>query len=371
LYGGIFTVAGAALPGMIRGFGWSYTVTGVVLAAAAAGFVVSTMVCGYLVQRIPPKMILVCGLGLGAVSMFFFAHWSSPELNFLLYFCVGLCQGAIEVVSNLEVIHMESSGQSRLMTLMHAVFSIGAIAAPAAVGVLVGSGASGTAIFPPLAGLLAVMGVLFAAFRFPRFSDKAKGERKGGLRTLGHPLILLVTLLLFLYVGAEVGVSTWIAEYQVKVLGAASALGAFTVSLFWAGICAGRVTLSYGYRGTRQERLLVGLSLLATAALAGSLAVRSSLAVTSFLFLVGLGCSGIYPLSMSVVGKYSRSGVAVGAAATGGGLGTLVFPLLMALLSEGRGPRGGFLFAAATAAAVALCTLGVFGWIRGVKVRGG
>ncbi len=363
-YGGIFTVVGAALPGIIRAFGWSYTVTGVVLSSAAIGFVISTMACGYLVQRLPPKLILVSGLGLGAVSMFFFARWPSPSLNFLLYFFVGICQGAVEVVSNLEVIHMESAGQSRLMTLMHAAFSVGAIATPAAVGLLVGAGAPGVAVFPPLAGLLAMMGILFASFRFPRITDAAREQRRGGLRLLGHPLLLLITVLLFLYVGAEVGVSTWVAEYQVKAQNAAAALGAFTVSLFWAGICTGRILLSYGYRGTRQERLLVGLSVLATAGLAASLGVRSSQAVAALLFIAGLGCSGIYPLSMTVIGRFFKSGLAVGAASTGGGLGTLVFPLVMAVLSEGRGPRGGFLFVSATAFAVAVCTVLIFAWIR-------
>ena len=42
LFGVIFTIAGAALPQIIRTFGWSYTVTGLVLAASSAGYFLSS-----------------------------------------------------------------------------------------------------------------------------------------------------------------------------------------------------------------------------------------------------------------------------------------------------------------------------------------
>jgi len=344
VFGILFTIIGAALPQIIRTFHWSYTLTGVVLAASAVGYFLSTFFCGFLVQRFPPRRVLVAGLLLIAVCMLFFMRWPSPWLNLVLNLMVGLGQGTIEVVTNLEVIHMERKGQSRLMNLMHAAFSVGAIVGPAAVGILVGAGLRGTVVFLAAAGPLVLMALLFGTTRFPRIAQEDEHGQKQGLGLLRSPILLLLTLFLLLYVGAELGVSTWVSEYFVKVLSTAASTGAYSVSLFWMGLFAGRLGVSVLYRGTRQEYLVLGLSVLSAAALGFVLLVSSTTAVAVGVFLTGLGMSALYPLVMAMVGRFFKSGFAVGTASTGGGLGSFTFPFLMAVVSEGIGLRGGFWF---------------------------
>ena len=74
LFGIIFTVAGAALPQIIQSFGWSYTVSGLVLAASAAGYFLASFVNGFLVQRYPPRIIMMVGLVIGALCMSLFVR---------------------------------------------------------------------------------------------------------------------------------------------------------------------------------------------------------------------------------------------------------------------------------------------------------
>jgi fucose permease len=344
IFGILFTIIGAALPQIIRTFHWSYTLTGVVLAASAIGYFLSTFLCGFLVQRFSPRTVLVTGLLLIAVCMLFFMRWRSPWLNLVLNLMIGLGQGTIEVVTNLEVIHMERKGQSRLMNLMHAAFSVGAIVGPAAVGILMSLGIRGTVVFLAAAGPIALMALLFGTARFPRLAQEDEHGQRHGLRLLRSPVLLLLTLFLLLYVGAELGVSTWVSEYFVKVLATTTSTGAFSVSLFWLGIFAGRLGVSVLYRGTRQEYLVLGLSLLSAVALGFVLVVSSTAAVAVGVFLTGLGLSALYPLVMTIVGRYFKSGFAVGTVATGGGLGSFTFPFLMAVVAESIGLRGGFWF---------------------------
>ncbi len=343
-FGVVFTIIGASLPHIIATFHWSYALTGAVLAANAVGYFVSTFICGILVQRIAPKKVLVFGLILGAASMSLFVRWPSPWLNMALNFCVGLCQGPIEVVTNLEVMHMERKGQSRLLNMVHAAFSVGGIVGPAAVGFLLGAGRGGISVFAATAAALAVMALLFGFSPFPRIMQHEAGDRGKGLKLMLQPLLLLITFFLLLYVGAELGVSTWIAEYFVQVRGSAASVGAFALSLFWIGLLVGRFSLSVAYRGSRQEYIVLGLAVLSAAALGMVLLVSSTWATAVAVFLTGLGFSGIYPLSVAIVGRYHRSGVAVGAVTTGGGIGSFTFPFLMAVLAQTVGIRGGFLF---------------------------
>jgi MFS family permease len=88
--------------------------------------------------------------------------------------------------------------------------------------------------------------------------------------------------------------------------------------------------------------LMLALSVVSAAALVVVLLVRSTAAVAAAIFIAGLGSSGFYPLGMSLVGRHFKSGVAVGTAATGGAAGSIAFPFLMALLSQGVGVRSGF-----------------------------
>lgn len=344
IFGILFTIIGAALPQIIRAFHWSYTLTGVVLAANAIGYFLSTFLCGFLVQRFPPRTVLVAGLLLIAICLLFFMRGSSPWLNLVLNLLIGLGQGAIEVVTNLEVIHMERKGQSRLLNLLHAAFSVGAIVGPTAVGILIGAGLRGTIVFLAAAGPVVLMALLFGTARFPRLAQEDEHGKRQGLRLLRSPILLLLTLFLLLYVGAELGVSTWVSEYFVKVLSTAASTGAYSVSLFWMGLFAGRLGVSLLYRGTHQEYLLLGLSLLSAVALGFVLLVSSTAAVAVGVFLTGLGLSALYPLVMAMVGRYFKSGFAVGTVATGGGLGSFTFPFLMAVVSESIGLRGGFWF---------------------------
>jgi fucose permease len=344
LFGVIFTIAGAALPQIIRTFGWSYTVTGLVLAASSAGYFLSSFLNGFLVQRFPPRLIMMIGLVIGALSMSLFVRWPSPWLNLLLNLGIGLCQGAIEVVANLEVIHMEQKGQSRLMNLIHASFCVGAIIGPSAVGYILNEGIPLVSIFIAAAILFGLLAVVVALTRFPRVQPEPEKGAHAGLQLLRQPLLLLITAALLIYVGTEIGVSSWSSEYVVKVLGVSASTGAFAVALFWLGLLAGRLGISFGYKGSRQELLMLGLSMVSAAALVGVLLARSAAAVAAAVFIAGLGSSGFYPLGMSVLGRHFKSGVAVGTAATGGAVGSIVFPFAMALISQTIGIRRGFWF---------------------------
>jgi fucose permease len=344
VFGMIFTVAGAALPQIIRTFNWSYTLIGVVLAASSVAYAISNFISGYLAHRIPPKTILIVGVLLGAVGMVLFVRWPSPWLNLLLNLLVGLCQGTIETMVNLEMIHIERNGQSRLMNLVHSTFCIGALAGPLALAWLLKIHYPMTTVFAIASGMLVVMAVLFAVVRFPNERRETAHVKEHGLRLLCQPLLLIIIALLFVYVGCEIGVSSWSAEYFVTVLGSSVSAGALVVALYWAGLLVGRVGLSFFYKGTRQEIVILVCAAASTVALLLLQLIPSLVACAAAIVLVGLGFSGIYPLAISVVGRYFRTGLGVGSVAAGGAIGSVLFPFVCALLSQTVGIKKGFLF---------------------------
>jgi fucose permease len=357
IYGGVFTVYGATVPRVIADFGWSYAITGLVLAATAVGFFVTSFLAGLYLEGTSPKALYIAGLILGGVAMGLFARWPSPLVNMLLSFCVGVGQGIIEVITNYETVRLEKPGQSRLMNLLHAGFSMGAIAAPLAIGAFLQASGSWRIAFPVSGGLLLLLVVVAALVKFPQPERGAHQGTSGGLALLRQPVMILLCIAMILYLGTELGTSNWVAEYFVRELNAPIRDSSFAVSALWIGLLVGRLGLSLLKRPGRQESLLLAMSLFCVAALIGFLSLRSFLPVMALVFALGLGYAGIYPLLVTLAGQAFRSSAAVGMLATSAGIGSFAFPYLLAAIAQAAGLKSGFFFLTALPLGIAVVTL--------------
>ena len=347
LFGVTLTIIGATIPEIIDKFHWSYTVTGIVLSSGSVGYFSSSFLSGFLIKKFGSKRILVGGLFLEAIGLLLFARHSSPLFNLSLTFLLGVGQGGTETVTNVSVIQMEKEGESRLMNLMHASFCVGAIIGPFITGMLIATGRWQVA-YRLSASACFLMGVLFVFLSFAHIR-REKLETKSGGKTLSllfNPLLVLFSLVLLLYVGTEMGTSAWVAEYYVKILGTSSSVGAYIVSLFWTGLLLGRLSISLWYKERSLSGLLIFLASLCTIGLLCAISVKNPWFAGFSFFMAGLGYSAIYPVVMALVGQHFQQGqsVVVGFVAMGGGIGSFMFPFLMAFISDHLGLRYGFLF---------------------------
>jgi fucose permease len=371
-YGVALTLVGATVPEIIRAFGWSYLDIGTVMAAGSTGYLSGCFSGGVLVRRAGPQRMLAVGLVLEGLGLGIFGSDSGLYFNLGVLLLVGLGQGWIEVATNYCLVRLESPGESRLMNLVHACFTVGACLGPAGVGVLLANGVSWRWAFEGV-GLL-LLGVALVALRLP-FPIAPAAEAASPRRDLGSlardPLLLLLGVVIFLYVGAEMGISAWIAEYYVETFAVSTAAGAYMVSVVWAGLLLGRLALSVGYRGRRQAPLLLGLCCLA--ALPLPLALLSPLPwVAGGLFLVGgLGFSAIYPVGMVLVGEHfaGEQSLAIGLVSGAGGMGALAFPFAMAAIAGHFSLGQSFWFCAATAWSMALAAGAVLVLVRRRRLR--
>jgi fucose permease len=354
LYGVVFTAYGANVPKVIADFGWSYAVTGLVLASSAVGFFVTSFLAGLLIEGKAPKAFYVAGLFVGGGAMALFAHWPSPLVNMGLSFCVGIGQGLVEVITNYETVRLEKEGQSRLMNLLHAGFSAGAILAPLTIGTFLQGSGSWRIAFPACGGLLLLLGLAALPVRFPVPERGLHHGASGGLALLRKPVMILLCIAMILYLGSELGASNWIAQYFVRELAAPVWLAQYSVAALWIGLMAGRFALSALKMKGRQERVLLGMSLLSAAALAGFLLVRSGYPALALVLVIGLAYAGIYPMLVTLAGQAFRSSAAVGMLATSAGIGMCTFPYILAGIAQAAGLRAGFYFLAALPLGAAL-----------------
>ena len=358
LFGTSMTIVGAALPRILGDFGWRYAEAGAVIAAGAAAYFLASLAAGKVIGRLGPKAAILLGVSLCVLGLAFFASSPAFLLNFALNAIIGAGQGLIEPVVSWSALKMDEEGAGKPMNVMHGAFAIGAVAGPVALGLVMRGGLSWPLLFRAIALLLGICGLVLALLPFdrlgraaePKAAAAAPGEggkrraRRGAAYWLGFTCLLL-------YVGAETGISNWIAEYFVRIFGAEPSYASLAVSLFWAGLLAGRFGVPLAYRGKRSERLVVAFSILLVAA-TGALCALGFVARPGFplwapsalTFASGLGCSIIYPTVISLVGGACRGyqSEAVSFAISGGGLGLFAFPFLMSAIAQAFGIRAGF-----------------------------
>jgi fucose permease len=351
LFGTSMTVIGATLPKILANFHWDYLTAGIVLGAGAVAYFVSTFVAGYLVKHWGSKPTILLALTLIVAGLAFFATTPNPVANTLLSALIGLGQGGVEVGLNSTILRMDERNTGRPMNILHGAFAVGAIVGPLAVSLLMQSGLDWAVVYRGMAVIFVLLAVLMAFAGLPSVQQNAAEHDETRERLSANPAYWLSFFALFFYLGVELGVSNWVAEYFVVVFAYAPDASAMLVSLFWMGVLVGRFGVPLLYKRSRPEAALVGLSALATASIA-LLMLLGYLPVTAItadvgrglLFLAGLGCSIYYPTVMTLVGEcfpFAQSQV-VGFAATGGGIGSFVFPFLMSSNAQTWGIRAGF-----------------------------
>lgn len=351
LFGTSMTIIGATLPKILANFHWDYLTAGIVLGAGAVAYFVSTFAAGYLVKHWGPRPTILLALTLIVAGLAAFAATPDPAANTFLSALIGLGQGGVEVGLNSTILRMDERNTGRPMNLLHGAFAVGAIVGPFAVSLLLESGLDWAVVYRGMAAMFVGLAVLTAFVGLPSVPPEAAEPDQTRERLSANPAYWLSFFALFLYLGVELGVSNWVAEYFVVVFGYPPDASAMLVSLFWLGVLVGRFGVPLLDKGARPEAALVGLSALATASivllmLMGYLPASAISAEVGrgLLFLAGLGCSIYYPTVMTLVGQcFPRSqSQAVGFAATGGGIGGFVFPFLMSSIAQTWGIQAGF-----------------------------
>ncbi|MCA1950446.1 MAG: MFS transporter [Treponema sp.] len=352
LFGISMTIIGATLPKILTDFGWSYTSAGAVIAAGAVSYFAATYGAGFLISAIGAKPTMLIGLVLEVLGLLFFAKSPSVLINLLLNTGIGVGQGFLELTVNWSTLRMEKSSHGRAMNLMHGAFAAGAFIGPFVIGILMQQHLSWTLVYRLIAVLFAGIFVLITSLSFSSLGkDPGHNTTSGRRDLLKHPAYWLGFFTLLLYVGVELGISNWIAEYFVVTYKASPASGSFMVSLFWVGLLAGRFGVPLLYRGNRQGFVLVFMSLLMSLSviLLSALGFAAPNGLTLHLarglaFLAGLGCSIIYPMVVTRIGAAfpDTQSEAVAFSTMGGGVGAFAFPFLMAALSSAFGIRLGF-----------------------------
>lgn len=231
-------------------------------------YAVVSIPAGALIRRIGYQNGAVAGLVVAAAgcAMFYPAALGGYGLFLLAFFVLAAGITVLQVAANPYVTALGDprTAASRL-NLTQAFNSLGTTIAPAIGGMLILSGAALSAgqvaalpaaeqlahraaeaalvqgPYLALAGALLLLGVLFKLARLPRIAHEAQPQG-GGLAVLRHRHLLLGAVGIFVYVGGEVSIGSFLINFlgESSVAGLSHADAAYYVSYYWGGAMVGR-----------------------------------------------------------------------------------------------------------------------------------
>lgn len=171
-----------------------------------------------------------------------------------------------------------------------------------------------------------------------------------------HPLqkpALLYTTCVFMYVGTEVGVATWLFTYLNMTCGLPKELAASSMTALWAGLTAGRMLSVQLFKKFAPSGIALGsMSLVVSAILSLALLPHMGSFALGVVFLLGLGLGPVFPTLISSASERYRehSASVTSLVVTAGAFAGITFPIVIGQVFTRLGHQQGMLLLASTAA---------------------
>ncbi len=304
---------------------------GLIVSAAAAGYFISVLIAGEINQRLSAQKILVGAMAFFTAGLTGLAV--APGLAGLLCagFLIGLANGGIDIGANALIAELNRERLASALNYLHVLFGVGALLGPLIVSVAFASRLPYWWVFG--AGALVCAAIAFRLGVTPAIEVRtAPAPGDGFIPMLSRPLIWAISGVMFLYVGAEIGIGAWLFLY-LRTAGALSPLLASSgVSLYWLGLVCGRAFGGrLGHRIALPQFTMLASALSAAALVILIAAPTAGGLAASAVFLIGFGYGPVFP-NMIAVGAArfpAEVGRMTSIVVAGGALGGIVAPWIM------------------------------------------
>jgi FHS family L-fucose permease-like MFS transporter len=200
-----------------------------------------------------------------------------------------------------------------------------------------------------LAVALVLLALVMTTFRLPRGVAAARPEIDPNAPSIwSHRHLVLGALAIFLYVGGEVAIGSFLVNFFTlpEIGGLDEAAGAKLVSFYWGGAMLGRFVGSVTLRSFRPGRVLFVHALGALALIALAMTTTGFTAVYAIL-AVGLFNSIMFPtiFALAISGLGSQTGKASGVVCMAI-VGGAIVPVVQGALADAVGVQHAFIVAA-------------------------
>ncbi|SDM50153.1 Fucose permease [Fictibacillus solisalsi] len=302
------SVLGAAWPVMQADYGVSLDTAGLLSMSIAGGTIVSALASGKVIGRFGTGKVTLVSVFMTAVALLGFHFAPSLVWLFLCAIPLGLGAGSVDAgLNNYVATHYKAHH----MSWLHCFWGIGATLGPIIMSQFISTQNSWRNGYLTIALIqFALVVVLFLTLPlWKKVGGSGKEERKevpgsapqepGEQQKKAKPLrikgVKLAMASFLLYCGAEAAVGLWGSSFLVAVKDLPAGVAAQWVSLYYAGITAGRLITGFiTFKLNNMALIRSGLLISLLGAVLAILPLPSIFLLSGFI-LMGMGFAPVFP----------------------------------------------------------------------------
>lgn len=316
-FGLVTAVIGVVISRFQETYGVPLRVAGLLPFAFYLAYGLCSVPFGLLMDRRGGRPVILLGMLLMTLGCFLFYFSHSWPLMIVMVFMIGVGVTAIQTAGNPIIRELDApSRYSANLTTIIGIGALGYAISPLMIPYFELKGNSWQTVYLIFGFINLILLVFLAAIRFPstHTTEEEKVRPETIAMLLKSPIIITYTIGIFLYVGGEVGVSSYIVTYMEKVHGmglqdsiwakgsfwysAFPSASAFAVALFWALQAIGRIVIGPMMNAVSPRSIFIVCSGLCIASLLAALLAPSHVALIAFT-LTGLFTCASFTLIFS------------------------------------------------------------------------
>lgn len=327
--------------------------------AHGLGYMLGSFFGGRAYDRLRGHPLMVAMLVLMAAMLVVIPLVPALWLLTAAWLVLGMTGGALDVGGNTLLVWVHGRRVGPFMNGLHFFFGVGSFLSPIIIAQAIRMSGDITWAYWMLA--LLVLPVALWLVRLPSpchqmatadrdpvsgsstthsGSETEKG-RVGARRIVTPSLVVLISLLLLLYVGAEAAFGGWIYTYAVALNLSDTTTAAYLVSAFWGALTLGRL-LAVPLAARYHPRSLLLADLVGCLVSVSVLLLWSSSPTATWLGTLGLGLSmaSIFPTAITLAeSRIGITGQVTGWFLVSSSIGAMLLPWLIGQLFESVGPQ--------------------------------
>ena len=339
VYGMIAAMLGTILPELSERFHLTPTQNGTIALVQALGLIVASLGVGPLLDTQGDKIGLVLGLSCIAVALFLLPRSSGFRAILLLLFLLGMGGGIVVTGANALANSVSGEHSAIALNLVNLFFGLGGLTTPFIAANVFKK--NWVRLCYTVASLTVVALAVQAVVKMPAPSGNAKFLLADVGPILGHPLLFMLGLFLFLYITCEVGVWNWLPRHLIaQGIPESRALNILSLG-FALGLLIGRVGVSPILAHVSPIDVTLGASI--AMAITTFLMLQTNKAGMAFalVFIAGLSMAPVFPTTLAITGAaFPRmTGTAMGFVITCGWVGLAVSSWIIGAIAGGDPKR--------------------------------
>lgn len=323
---GVYSTSfGPAMQSIADDFDVSLDHAGILLTLLFLGSIAASAAFAAWLHAYEPKRFAAAGgllVAAGTAGIAFAPSWAwlLPSVA-----VTGVGGGLMDAGAH-TIVTRVSADVTRGINRLNVCFAVGAVAGPLWAGSVLGVDAGARLVVYLGICAVAAAAALFTALS-PAVALHPEVPHTSSLRLTRVAMVM--GLVLFLYVGAEFGLGSWVASYADREFDAGTFAGGAITAGYWGALMVGRLISGWLFgRGVAAHRVLVGSIACGMVASAGIAAANQSFALAVVAaFATGLAFGPIWPAAMAVAAG-NRGANVPAAMVTIGNSGGFVFPWL-------------------------------------------